>query len=58
MAENPVVGIRFAPEEVALIEAMAELEERSKADVVRRAVRAYAVQLGVEKPKRARSRKK
>jgi predicted DNA-binding protein len=55
MAERPIVGIRFSPEELALLEALAAHEERTKSDVVRRAVRAYAEKLGVgPKPKKKR----
>ena len=55
MAEkNPTIGIRFTPEELALLDALMATEERSRSDVVRRAVRAYAEKLGVKpsKPKR------
>jgi hypothetical protein len=53
MVTNPIVGVRFTPEEVELLDAIAAKEERKRSDVVRRAVRAYAQALGVElKPKR------
>jgi len=48
MGRNPVVGVRFDPSELELLEAIAAHEERSRADVVRRAVRAYAEKLGVK----------
>jgi predicted transcriptional regulator len=48
MTEKPIVGIRLDPEELALLEALAEHEERSRSDVVRRAIRAYAEKLGVK----------
>lgn len=57
MGRNPVVGVRFAPSELELLDALAAHEERSRADVVRRAVRAYAEKLGV-KPKAAKRAKK
>jgi metal-responsive CopG/Arc/MetJ family transcriptional regulator len=55
MAERPIVGIRFPEDELALLDALAAHEERSRSDTVRRAVRAYAEKLGVtveSKPKR------
>ena len=48
MTEKPTVGIRFDLDELALLEALAAHEERSRSDVVRRAVRAYAEKLGVK----------
>ncbi|MEI9951853.1 MAG: ribbon-helix-helix protein, CopG family [Pseudomonadota bacterium] len=48
MTEKPIVGIRLDPEELALLDAMAAKEERSRSDVVRRALRAYAAAIGVE----------
>jgi uncharacterized protein (DUF1778 family) len=47
MVEKPIVGLRLSPDELALLEAIAEHEERSRSDVVRRAIRAYAEKLGV-----------
>lgn len=43
--------VRLSEDERAMLEAMAEHEERNIGDVIRRALRAYAVQLGVA-PKR------
>ena len=48
MTEKPIVGIRLDPDELALLEALAGHEERSRSDVVRRAIRAYAEKLGVK----------
>ena len=45
---NPTIGIRFTPDELALLDALMATEERSRSDVVRRAVRAYAEKLGVK----------
>ena len=57
MTEKPIVGIRLDPDELALLDAVAAAEERSRSDVVRRAIRAYAASLGVEvKPKRRPSK--
>jgi uncharacterized protein (DUF1778 family) len=47
MVEKPMVGLRMSPDEIALLDAIAAHEERSRSDVVRRAVRAYAEKLGV-----------
>lgn len=47
MVEKPIVGIRLSPDELALLEALAAHEERSRSDVLRRAIRAYAEKLGV-----------
>jgi metal-responsive CopG/Arc/MetJ family transcriptional regulator len=46
--KNPTIGIRFTPEELALLDALMAAEERSRSDVVRRAVRAYAEKLDVK----------
>lgn len=47
MVNSPTTGIRFSPEELEMLDAVAAKEERSRSDVVRRAVRAYAEQAGV-----------
>jgi Arc/MetJ-type ribon-helix-helix transcriptional regulator len=46
--KNPTIGIRFTPAELTLLDALMASEERSRSDVVRRAVRAYAEKLGVK----------
>ncbi len=48
MTNSPTIGIRFTPEELELLDALAAKEERNRSDVVRRAVRAYAESLGVK----------
>lgn len=48
MTNSPTIGIRFTPEELELLDAIAAKEERNRSDVVRRAVRAYAEGLGVK----------
>jgi uncharacterized protein (DUF1778 family) len=54
MPRKPLIALRLDPEEIELLEAMAAKEERNRSDVIRRAIRAYAAQLGVTaKPKRA-----
>lgn len=47
MVNSPTIGIRFTPEDLALLDALAKKEERSRSDIVRRAIRAYAEQAGV-----------
>jgi uncharacterized protein (DUF1778 family) len=47
MVRKPSVGLRLSPEELALVDALAAHEERSRSDVVRRAIHAYAEKLGV-----------
>jgi Ribbon-helix-helix protein, copG family len=47
MVEKPIVGLRLSPDELSLLDALAAHEERSRSDVVRRAIRAYAEKLGV-----------
>jgi uncharacterized protein (DUF1778 family) len=47
MVEKPMVGLRMSPDEIALLDAIAAHEERSRSDVLRRAIRAYAEKLGV-----------
>jgi metal-responsive CopG/Arc/MetJ family transcriptional regulator len=50
------VGVRLEPAEVEALDAAAAHEERSRSDVIRRAIRAYAEALGVL-PKRDRKGK-
>lgn len=58
MPENPTIGIRFTPEELALLDALAAKEERNRSDVVRRAVRAYAEKLGAKAEPQRRAKGK
>ncbi len=59
MPEKPTIGIRFTPEEIELLDTLAAKEERNRSDVIRRAIRAYAVAIGVSlAPKRRRSGKR
>jgi len=59
MVNSPTTGIRFSPEELEMLDAVATKEERSRSDVVRRAVRAYAEQAGVSlKPKKKTAAKR
>ncbi len=58
MPESPIVGIRLTPEDVALLEALERHEERSRSDVIRRAIRAYAASLGVTAAPAKRSKAK
>ncbi len=48
MVRSPLVGLRLSLDELALLDALAAQEERSRSDVVRRAIRAYAEKLGVK----------
>lgn len=48
MTRLPTIGVRFTREDLALLDSLAAHEERSRSDVVRRAIRAYAKSLGVD----------
>jgi Arc/MetJ-type ribon-helix-helix transcriptional regulator len=48
MTKSPTIGIRFTPEDLELLDALAAKEERNRSDVVRRALRAYAQTIGVK----------
>ena len=53
--EPVMVSARFEGEDLETLEALVAAERLSRSDVIRRAVRAYAAQLGVKpkpKPKR------
>jgi hypothetical protein len=46
------IGLRVAPEEIAMLDALADAEALSASDVVRRLIRqAYAEKFGDKKPK-------
>lgn len=52
MTEGKIIAaIRFEGDDLSLLKALEAEERLSRSDVVRRAVRAYAKQLGVEVPK-------
>lgn len=56
------VCVKFPPDDLALLEALEHFERLKRSDIVRRAVRAYAAQLGVgahqgTKPKRSKPKK-
>lgn len=57
MVEKAVVGLRLATEEIELLDALAAHEERTRSDVVRRAIRAYAEKLGVKVKPAKRTKK-
>jgi Arc/MetJ-type ribon-helix-helix transcriptional regulator len=57
MPKSPTIGIRFTPEELELLELLVAKEERTRSDVVRRAVRAYAEALGVKQKQKRRASK-
>lgn len=46
-----MVSALFSEEELALLEAIAAREERTRSDALRRAVRFYARELGLDAPK-------
>jgi Arc/MetJ-type ribon-helix-helix transcriptional regulator len=56
MTNSQTVALRLPPEDLALLDLLTEKEERSRSDVIRRALRAYAKSTGVE-VKASRKRK-
>lgn len=48
ITNSPTIGIRFTPDELQILDALAAKDERNRSEVVRRAVRAYAESLGVK----------
>lgn len=55
MTNSQTVALRLPPDDLALLDALTAHEERTRSDVVRRALRAYAQALGVTaKPGRKR----
>jgi hypothetical protein len=59
MADLTTVCVKFPPDDLAVLEALERKERLKRSDIVRRAVRAYAGQLGLldtegepKKPKR------
>jgi hypothetical protein len=50
MADLTTVCVKFPPDDLELLEALERVERLKRSDVVRRAVRAYAVQLGLLTP--------
>ena len=62
MVDLTTVCVKFPPDDLAILEALEQFERLKRSDIVRRAVRAYAAQLGVEveqegKPKRPKPKK-
>jgi hypothetical protein len=62
MVDPTTVCVKFPPEDLAILEALEQFERLKRSDIVRRAVRAYAEQLGVgteqeTKPKRSKPKK-
>lgn len=56
---EPHIGLRLDEEDRALLEACAAAEKLSKSDILRRALRAYAANLGItSKPEKRRARSK
>jgi hypothetical protein len=59
MADLTTVCVKFPPDDLVLLETLEHVERLKRSDIIRRAVRAYAKQLGVvdaagqaKKPKR------
>lgn len=62
MVDLTTVCVKFPSDDLAILDALVELERLKRSDIVRRAVRAYATQLGVEvdpvpKPKRPKPKR-
>jgi len=47
MADLTTVCVKFPPDDLVLLEALERAERLKRSDIVRRAVRAYAKQLGL-----------
>lgn len=47
LADLTTVCVKFPPDDLAVLEALEGFERLKRSDIVRRAVRAYAKQLGV-----------
>lgn len=55
---DPHIGLRLDAEDRALLDACSAKEKLSKSDILRRALREYAVRLGVQaEPKRGRRKR-
>ena len=61
MVDLTTVCVKFPPDDLALLEALEQFERLKRSDIVRRAVRAYAIQMGVAddqgRPKRPKPKK-
>ena len=62
MVDLTTVCVKFPPEDLAVLEALEQFERLKRSDIVRRAVRAYALQLGIEvespgKPRRPKPKR-
>lgn len=58
MVDLTTVCVKFHPDDLAVLKALEEIERLKRSDIVRRAIRAYAKQLGVQvdKPRKRRRR--
>lgn len=54
--DDPLFNMRLDAEDRALLDALCLCEKLNKSDIVRRAIRAYAKELGVKVPKVARKK--
>jgi hypothetical protein len=62
MVDLTTVCVKFPPDDLAILDALVDFERLKRSDIVRRAVRAYAAQLGVDveqgsKPKRPKPKR-
>lgn len=52
MSDLQIVSVKLEPADLALLERLEQVERLRRSDVIRRALRAYAAQLGLGTPKR------
>ena len=58
MPESEMVTVLLQSDDLELLRALVEKERLTRSDVLRRAIRSYAEQLGVKAPKKAKPKKK
>jgi hypothetical protein len=58
LADLTTVCVKFPPDDLAVLEALERFERLKRSDIVRRAVRAYAKQLGVMDEPRSKPKPK
>ena len=58
MADLTTVCIKLKPDDLATLVALEQFEQLKRSDVVRRAIRAYAVQLGVTAQPQRKNKKR
>lgn len=58
MADLTTICVKFPPDDLAVLDALADHERLRRSDIIRRAVRAYAKQLGINvEPKRPKPKR-